>query len=70
MPFVPFKIKTHSSHLSGVMVAPSALVVNHLLCVDDNMMFFKSSVEGAEEASNLLNVYCQAWGQLDNRDNI
>ena len=49
-------------------MAPSAPPVNHLLFADDSLLFFKGSSEGAEELSNLLEVYCQASGQWINRE--
>jgi ribonuclease HI len=57
-----------SLHLSGIKVATSAPPVNHLLFADDSLLFFKASVEGAQEVSYLLDVYCQASGQRINRD--
>jgi hypothetical protein len=40
------KHRDQLSVLSGVMVAPSAPAVNHLLFVDDSLMFFRASREG------------------------
>lgn len=62
------KDNDESSHLGGIKVAPLALPVNHLLFADDSLLFFKGSREGAEELSNLLEVYCQASGQRINRE--
>ena len=62
------KDNDESSHLGGIKVAPSATPVNHLLFADDSLLFFKGSREGAEELSNLLEVYCQASGQRINRE--
>ena len=62
------KDNDESSHLGGIKVAPSAPPVNHLLFADDSLLFFKGSREGAEELSNLLEVYCQASGQQINRE--
>jgi hypothetical protein len=42
--------------------------VNHLLFADDSLLFFKRSSEGAEELSNLLEVYCQDSGQKINKE--
>jgi hypothetical protein len=55
-------LKTHdqSSQLAGIKVAPSAPPVNHLLFVDDSLLFFKGTSAGAEELSHLLSSYCQA----------
>lgn len=49
-------------------MAPSALIVNHLLFVDDNLLLFKSSVKGVIAVSNLLNTYCSPSGQWVNHD--
>ena len=61
----------HSSQslvLGGIKVAPTAPVVNHLLFADDSLLLFKSSVQGANEVSNLLDAYCLASGQRVNYD--
>jgi hypothetical protein len=58
-----------SSDLSGIQVAPSAPAVNHLSFVDDNLLFFKGSRQGAEAVSNLLESYCQASGRRINKKN-
>jgi len=62
------KSRNISSELQGIMVAPSAPAVNHLLFVDDCLLFFRASVGGAEEIQRLLDVYCGASGQQINRD--
>ena len=62
------KSQSQSSQLSGIKVAPSAPSVNHLLFVDDSLLFCKASVDGAEEVSHLLDTYCRASGQCINRD--
>ena len=49
-------------------MAPTAPVVNHLLFVDDSLLFFKASADGANEVNQLLNTYCQASGQWINND--
>ena len=49
-------------------MATLAPAVNHLLFVDDSMLLFKSSNEGALAVSNLLDVYCKASGQKINHD--
>ena len=49
-------------------MAPSAPPVNHLLFADDSLLFFRASVNGAKEVSNLLDTYCMASGQRINRD--
>ena len=49
-------------------MAATAPVVNHLLFADDSLLMFKSSVEGAVAASNLLERYCMASGQRINHE--
>jgi hypothetical protein len=49
-------------------VAPTAPAVNHLLFVDDSLLFIKASEEGAQEAKALLDKYCEASGQWVNLD--
>ena len=56
------------SSLLGIKVAPSAPAVSHLLFADDSLLLFKSSVEGANMVSNMLDVYCAASGQRVNHD--
>ena len=60
--------QNESSQLSGIKVAPSAPAVNHLLFADDSLLFFRASVDGAEEVLNLLNTYCMASGQRINKE--
>ena len=57
------KSSSSSTQLVGIKVAATAPVVNHLLFADDSLLMFKSSVEGAVAASNLLERYCMASGQ-------
>ena len=52
-----------SSSLMGIRVAPSSLMVSHLLFADDSMMLFKANRENSEEVRNVLNLYCSASGQ-------
>ncbi|XP_020164172.1 uncharacterized protein [Aegilops tauschii subsp. strangulata] len=49
-------------------MASSAPPVNHLLFADDSLLFFKANVEGAEEVSQLLEIYARASGQRINKD--
>ena len=56
------------SSLLEIKVAPSAPTIKHLLFADDNLLLFKSSIEGANLVSNLLDVYCVASGQRVNHD--
>jgi hypothetical protein len=57
-----------SSKLEGIKVASTAPAVNHLLFADDSLLFVKASIEGADEVSSVLEVYCQASGQRINKD--
>ena len=57
-----------SSAFSGVQVAPTAPVVNHLLLANDILMLYKASTEGAVVVSNLLDTYCNASGQKVNNE--
>jgi hypothetical protein len=62
------KPSRQSSHLQGLKVASTAPVVNHLLFVDDSLLLFKASDEGAMEIKELLERYCNASGQRINLD--
>ena len=62
------KSQNQSSQLSGIKVALSAPAVNHLLFTDDSLLFFRASVDGAKEVSNLLDTYYMASGQRINKD--
>jgi hypothetical protein len=54
---------SQSSQVEGIKVAPSALVVNHLLFADDSLLFFKGSNESVMAVSNLLESYCKTFGK-------
>jgi hypothetical protein len=54
--------------LKGLQVATSAPLINHLLFVDDSLLFFQASVEGAVEINSVLEAYCNASGQRVNMD--
>ena len=47
-------------------MAPTAPAVNHLLFADYSLLLFKSSIDGANAVSNLLQVYSAASGQRIN----
>ena len=49
-------------------MAPTAPTINHLLFADDSLLLFKANVEGSEEVSNLLDIYCRASGQRINHE--
>jgi hypothetical protein len=51
--------KFRSLHLGGIKVVQKAPPVNHLLPVDDNLLFFKGNREGADELFTRLEVYCE-----------
>ena len=50
------KARIQSSNLKGIMVAPSAPVVSHLLFADDSLLFFRASTENAWEIHDVLHV--------------
>lgn len=56
------------SSFAGIKVAPTAPTINHLLFADDSLLLFKANVEGSEEVSNLLDIYCRASGQRINHE--
>jgi len=62
------KARIQSSNLKGIMVAPSAPVVSHLLFADDSLLFFRASTENAWEIHDVLQVYCRASGQQVNME--
>ena len=57
-----------SSSLMGIRVAPSSPIVSHLLFADDSLLLVKENRENSEEARNVLNLYCSAFGQQKNLD--
>ena len=49
-------------------MAPNAPTVNHLLFVDDSLLFVKASDSGAMDVRALMDKYCEASGQQVNLD--
>jgi hypothetical protein len=45
-----------SSVLKGIIVAPSALMVSHLLFADDSLLFFTTTRENAQEIKDVLQL--------------
>jgi hypothetical protein len=62
------KSRSESSTLQELQVAPTAPEVNHLLFVDDSLLFIKANGESAREARDTLDAYCRASGQWINLD--
>lgn len=56
----------NTKNLSGIVVAPTALSVNHLLFADDSLLFAKASAEGAASIKEVIDIYYQASGQRVN----
>jgi hypothetical protein len=50
------------------MVAPSALMVSHLLFANGSLLFFTANRESAEEVKEVLHLYFRASGQQINFD--
>lgn len=62
------KSRNESSVLSGIKVALSALVVSHLLFVDDSKLLFRMNRENAQEVHAALETYFPASVQQLNVD--
>ena len=43
-------------------------MISHLLFADDSLLFFRASMENAQEINDVLRVYCRASGQQVNMD--
>jgi hypothetical protein len=56
------KSRNESSKLSGIKVAPSTLIVSHLIFIDDSLLFSRENRESAEEVKDILRVNCCASG--------
>jgi hypothetical protein len=50
--------RIQSSNFSGIRVAASALMVNHLLFADDSLLFFKANRGNVDAVKDVLNIYC------------
>jgi hypothetical protein len=62
------KSRVESLSLNGIKVAPSALMVCHLLFADDSLLFFKATRDSAQEINDILQIYCSVSGQQVNLD--
>lgn len=54
------------SNIWGCKIARGALVVPHMLFVDDSYLYCKATEESAQHVLNLLNCFRQASGQQVN----
>ncbi|XP_050207383.1 uncharacterized protein LOC126656807 [Mercurialis annua] len=52
--------------ISGVCIAPQSPSISHLLFADDSLLFVQASHFQASNVKRILQVYCQASGQLIN----
>lgn len=55
--------------LKGIRVCPGALIINHLLFVDDSLIFCKVIIEVSNNILRILNMYAKALGQYINMEN-
>ena len=62
------KQSRQSPHLHGIKVASTAPAVNHLLFVDDSMLFVRATDDRAMEVNDILEGYYNASGQRVNFD--
>jgi hypothetical protein len=62
------KSRTQSSVLKGIMVAPLAPMVSHLLFADDSLLFFRANWENALVIKEVLQTYRQPSGQRINME--
>lgn len=58
-----------SKEISGFKICRRALVINHLLFTDNNILFYKTNVEENRGVQHILKRYTDATGQLFNSDN-
>jgi hypothetical protein len=52
----------------GIQIAETTPKVNHLLFVDDCILFCKDTVGDASYMKGFLDVYCKASGQMINNE--
>jgi len=50
----------------GIRVAPSALMVSHLLFADDSLLLFRANRENAKVVRDVMNLHCHTFGQQIN----
>ena len=62
------KANEASGHVGGLQVAPLAPSVNHLLFVDDSLLFFVATLAQAENVKRVLKSYCDTSGQRINNE--
>lgn len=60
------RVRSEHPDVRGVVVAPSAPHVNHLLFADDSLLLFKANVSGANQIKDSVQDYCNASGQRVN----
>lgn len=58
-----------SRYLVGVKVCRDALMVSHLLFVDDSLILMKADDANVANLCRALNAYCAAAGQLVSEGN-
>jgi hypothetical protein len=52
--------------ITPIKICPRAPGVSHLLFADDTLLFFKATVQEAEQVKEIVEVYGRATGQLIN----
>ena len=60
------RARASNENVKGVVVAPTASAVNHLLFADDCLLMFRANEEGAHIIKNTIQQYCAASGQRVN----
>lgn len=59
---------TNNRQVEGIQICQVIPKMNHLLFVDDNIVFCKANMDANLQLQGLLQDYAQAWGQFINRD--